>query len=288
MSRIAILCAPDSWYFRDLRRAAADRHDLFAVPFTRMAASVASAGPLVSSGECDLAAYDAILIRTMPPGSLEQVIFRMDALARLELAGKRVINPPKAIEIAVDKYLTSARLHAAGLPHPPTIACQTWEDAMAAFEQLGGDVVVKPIFGSEGRGITRVTDENIAVRVFKTLAQLGAVIYLQAFIPHAGHDIRVLVIGERMLAMRRHNATDWRTNVSRGATAEPIDMTPGLAELARRACDATGAPIAGVDILPGKDGTPYVIEVNAVPGWKAIARAHGVDVAKWVLEHATR
>jgi ribosomal protein S6--L-glutamate ligase len=194
------------------------------------------------------------------------------------------VNPAKAIEIAVDKYLTTSRLAAAGLPTPPTISCQTWEDAMEAFGRLGGDVVVKPLFGSEGRGITRVHDEAVALRVFKTLAQIGAVIYLQRFVPHVGYDVRVLVVGDAMFAMRRRNADDWRTNVSRGAATEPVELTAQIADLARRACQATGAWMAGVDFLPARDGTLYVIEVNAVPGWQALAGTLGVDIAACVLD----
>jgi RimK family alpha-L-glutamate ligase len=282
--RLAVLCSPESWYFRDLRRAAADRHDLIAMPFTQLQASVSATGPPVATVTYDLSSCDAVLVRTMPPGSLEQVVFRMDTLAQVEAGGTLVVNPPKAIEVAVDKYLTTVRLSAAGLPTPPTVACQTWEDAMVAFQRLGGDVVVKPLFGSEGRGITRIDDEAIALRVFKSLAQIGAVIYLQRFIPHSGCDLRVLVLGERMFAMRRRNAADWRTNVSRGATTEPAEVTPEWADLARRACQATGAWMAGVDILPARDGSLYVIEVNAVPGWKALARTHGGDIAQHVLD----
>jgi glutathione synthase/RimK-type ligase-like ATP-grasp enzyme len=113
---------------------------------------------------------------------------------------------------------------------------------------------------------------------------LGAVLYLQEFIPHDGCDLRVLVVGRRMWAMRRRNPLDWRTNVSRGAPAEPVELTPELADLARRAADAIGAPLAGVDLLPGRDGQLYAIEVNAVPGWRALARTLHVDVARHVLE----
>jgi ribosomal protein S6--L-glutamate ligase len=225
-----------------------------------------------------------VIVRTMPPGSLEQVVFRMDVLGQLEAAGKVVVNPARAIEAAVDKYLASARLAAAGLRTPRTIVCQTVDEAVAAFSALGGDVVLKPLFGAEGRGITRLTDEGLAQRAFSLLVQLGAVLYLQEFIAHDGFDVRVLVVGEQLWAMRRRNPLDWRTNVSRGATAEPADLTAQLVELARRAAGAIGAPVAGVDLLPGRDGTLYAIEVNAVPGWKALARVHQVDVARHVLE----
>ena len=179
----------------------------------------------------------------MPPGSLEQIVFRMDLLGRLEAAGVPVFNPPRAIEAAVDKYLASARLAAAGLLVPRTIVCQTADDAMAAFAALGGDVVVKPLFGSEGRGIARLQDEAMAERAFRMIAGLGGVLYVQQFIPHDGFDVRVLVVGRKMFAMRRSNPTDWRTNISRGATAEPIEITAEMADLARRAAEAIGAPI---------------------------------------------
>jgi len=223
----------------------------------------------------------------MPPGSLEQVIFRMNALAVLEASGVLVVNSPRAIEIAVDKYLTTVKLREAGLLVPTTVACQTAEQGMEHFFSLGGDVVVKPIFGGEGRGITRVTDEAIALRTFKALEQIGAVLYLQKFIEHEGCDLRLMVIGDRVLGMRRCHPHDWRTNISRGATGEPLELTDELVEQARLAARSVGATVVGVDFLPGKDGRLYAIEVNAVPGWRALSRVTEVDVAAWVLEHVT-
>jgi ribosomal protein S6--L-glutamate ligase len=290
--RIAVLAAADSWYFADLRRAAGDRHDLSAVSFRSISSAVLQTTELgakhetrmISSG-ADLQEFDAILVRTMPAGSLEQVVFRMDALARLEAGGVPVVNPARAIECAVDKYLTTARLAAAGLPTPRTIVCQTPADGMQAFGDLGGDVVLKPLFGGEGRGITRIEDPAIGERAFRLLADLGSVLYLQQFIAHEGADIRVLIIGSQTLAMRRTNRLDWRTNVSRGALAEAVEPRPEWVQLARRAADVVGATVAGVDLLPGRDGRTYVIEVNAVPGWKALAQAHNRDIAAMVLDH---
>jgi ribosomal protein S6--L-glutamate ligase len=207
----------------------------------------------------------------------------MDALARLEASGVPVINPPQAIEAAVDKYLSTCRLVDAGFTVPRTAVCQTPEHAMEAFARLGGHVVVKPLFGGEGRGITKLDDPALAERAFKMLTQLGAVLYVQEFIEHEGFDLRILVIGDRVLGMRRRNLLDWRTNVSRGAAAEPLVVTDELATLARRAATAVGAPLAGVDLLPARDGTLYAIEVNGVPGWRALARTLQVDVAALVL-----
>jgi len=281
--RFAVLCSPTSWYLRDLCRAAEGTHEIVPVAFRDLVAEAGPAGMDFRCGPVMLREFDAVLVRTMPPGSLEQVVFRMDVLARLEAAGTVVVNPARAIEAAVDKFLATAKLQAAGLNSPRTIACQTPEAAMQAFEQLGGDVVVKPLFGGEGRGITRLNDDALAQRAFSMLAGLGAVLYVQQFIPHDGWDIRVLAIGERMWSMARRNPLDWRTNVSRGARAEAWELTAEVGEIARRAIHAIGAPVAGVDVLPGRDGQLYAIEVNAVPGWQALSRVLGVDIAREVI-----
>jgi ribosomal protein S6--L-glutamate ligase len=281
----AVLAARDSWYLADLVRASGRRHEITPVSYKTIVSDVYGGELSIRSGRTDLRRCDGLLIRSMPPGSLEQVVFRMDALARLEAAGMRVVNPPKAIEVAVDKYLATARLQAAGMLVPRTIVCQTADQALAAFETLGGDVVVKPLFGGEGRGLTRVTDPAVARRVFMALEQLGSVLYVQKFIPHDGVDWRLLVIGDQVLGMKRINPEDWRTNISLGGRAAPLEVTAELVQLARRAADAVGASVAGVDLLPARDGRLYALEVNAVPGWRALAKITNVDVAARVLEH---
>lgn len=284
--KCVVLAAVDSWYLRDLTRAAAGNHQIAALSFSEITGRLGQASEAVTDRDRRLDDADAVLVRTMPPGSLEQVVFRMDALARLARQGTVIVNSPRAVEVAVDKYLAAAKLADAGLLTPPTVVCQTVEDAMLAFAQLGGDVVIKPLFGSEGRGMTRISDESLALRAFKTLAQLDAVIYLQQFIEHEGYDVRLLVIGEQVFGMRRINPHDWRTNVSRGARTERLPLDDHLIALAHSAAKAVGATVAGVDLLPGRDGNLYALEVNAVPGWKALAATLDLDVAALVLDHA--
>lgn len=233
--------------------------------------------------------FDAVIVRTMPPGSLEQVVFRMNLLAQWELRGVQVLNPARSVECAVDKYLTTARLQSAGLPVPRTVVCETAESALAAFAALGGDVVVKPLFGAEGRGILRVSDPDLALRVFRTLERIQAVLYLQEFIDHPGFDVRVMVLdGQVIGGMRRRNPGDFRTNVSRQAVAEPIELTEQQRDWAIRAADAVGTRIAGVDLLSSRAGAGYVIEVNGVPGWQAFQRVTGVPVAERVIASLER
>ena len=280
--RIAILSGGSGWHVLDAIRAAAELgHVAEAVDFRRVLAGVETA-------PSPLAGFDAALVRTMPAGSLEQIVFRMDLLHAATAAGVRILNPPRALETCVDKYLTTVRLSRAGLLTPPTHVSQRADDALIAFEQLGGDVVLKPLFGSEGRGMVRLTDPETAWRTFHVLEHTGQVIYQQRFVKHPGWDLREFVIAGRVIAaMRRSSHGDWRTNVAQGGTAENVKLSDTAVSLAIRAAEAVGCPVAGVDLLPGPNGELYVIEVNAVPGWKALAPVSGVDVAKAIMQFLT-
>ena len=277
---IAVLSGYGGWHVDDLIRAASELgHSAVNVDFRTLSAGVeAQPNPL--------AGFDAALVRTMPSGSLEQVVFRVDVLHAAVANGVKVSNPPRAIETCVDKYLTNVRLAKAGLLTPPTHVAQRADDAIEAFERLGRDVVLKPIFGSEGRGMVRLTEAETAWRTFHVLERTGQVIYQQQFVRHPGWDLRVFVIAGRVVAaMKRCSRGNWRTNVAQGGTAEPIELTREQAALAVQAAEAVGCPVAGVDLLPGPHGELYVIEVNAVPGWRALAPVSGVDVAREVVRH---
>jgi ribosomal protein S6--L-glutamate ligase len=281
--RIAILSGGAGWHVRDLVRAAGEQgHAAEVLDFRRLHARVAA-------GAAPLDGFDAVIVRTMPPGSLEQVVFRMDLLHQAQQRGVAVMNPARSLEICIDKYLATAKLEAAGLPVPATAVCQTADDAMEALAQLGGDIVAKPLFGSEGRGMVRIDDADIAWRTFRTLERTDCVLYLQQFIRHPGWDLRVFVLGgEVRAAMRRHARGGWRTNVAQGGRAEAVAVTREQASLALRAAEACGTVAAGVDLLPGPGGEWFVLEVNAVPGWRALAPVTGIDVAAEIVRHLSR
>lgn len=285
--RIVALASGQGWHVQDLRRAA-DRLgiDFRAVPFPTLQGRLGPGSAGLEASGLDLMQADGVLVRMMPPGTLEQVVFRMDALHRLAAAGIPVLNPPGAIEAAVDKYLATARLGAVGLPVPPTWAGESAAGALEAFEEFGRDVVVKPLFGAEGRGLLRLSDRELAGRAFRTLERLGAVLYVQRFIPHEGFDLRAFVLGDVVLgAIRRHApAGDWRTNVAVGGRAEAVRLDPASEALSLRAARAVGARLAGVDLLPDRRGDLVVLEVNAVPGWRALSAATGSDIAAAILE----
>jgi tetrahydromethanopterin:alpha-L-glutamate ligase len=287
MPSLIALVSGFGWHVRDLQRAATGMGISFqAVAFPRVIGHVGKGQTRVEAGGIHLRDVDGVLVRMMPPGTLEQVVFRMDALHRVSAAGVPVWNPPGAIEAAVDKYLALARLDAAGLPVPATWAGESAHAALEAFEALGGDVVIKPLFGSEGRGLVRVSDRELARRAFQTLERLGAVLYLQRFVPHPGHDLRAFVLNDRVLGAIRRFAPegDWRTNVALGGETETVLLDGQTERLALHAARAVGARIAGIDLLPDAHGNLVVLEVNAVPGWRALAETTGVDVASEILQ----
>ena len=296
---LAILSAGQGWHNAELERAFTQRgHTGALLPITKLIATIASPHLLISSSpphsrsvtpssssSLSLTDYDALLIRIIPRGSLEQVIFRMDALHLLAAQGMRVFNPPVCIERTVDKFYTSGLLAQAGLPTPRTIVCERSDDALVAFAQLGSDVIVKPLFGSMGLGMTRITSDDVAYRVFKALELERAVYYLQETIPHGGRDIRAFVLNGCVLAAIERTSVDgsWRTNVARGGQAQTIALSPDQETLCLHAAQVVQADYAGVDLLISDQGQPYVIEVNGIPGWQGLQQATGLNVADEIV-----
>ena len=305
--RVGVLGSAAGWYMRDLQRAASamppnKKTEIESLSFNKL--SVWSHGNCLpvarthtqgaetpfDSKSIALADCHSVLVRSMPLGSVEQIVFRMNALHAAQASGVQVLNPPRCLEIAIDKWLTLDIAQRAGLETPRTICCQTRDDALLAWESLGGDCIVKPIFGGEGRGIVRVTDSDMAWRVFSTLEQLQSVIYIQEFLVSEGYDLRLLVVGEELFCVRRENHGDWRSNIARGGRAIPQEPTFEQISIAYRASKAIGGWMIGVDILPTQDGRNILLEVNAVPGWRATANALNVDMAQLLLHrlHASR
>jgi len=264
------------------REASADRRSLGGGGQTRLPSGVSSEGvPILDA--------DAVLARIIPGGSLEQIIYRVDALHWIEERGVPVMNSPRAIERCVDKFYTTALLHDAGLPTPETVVCEGADEAMAAVRAMG-DAIIKPIFGSLGHGMVRVSDPDVALRVVRSLDQMRTVFYVQRAIDHGGRDIRVFIVGGRVLGAieRRAREGEWRTNVAIGGSATPFDLPPAWEQLALRAAAAVGADYAGVDLLPSRDGEVFVLEVNGIPGWEGLQKATGLDVAAAIVEHTER
>lgn len=225
---------------------------------------------------------DAVLVRSFSAGSFEAITRRLGVLHALGSMSVPVWNSAAAIERCVDKSMTTFLLQKAGLPTPPTFAVEgrAAGEAMASRELAHGLLVLKPLFGSQGRGI----------RLVRTLDDLPAaeevadVYYLQRYVPRAGppfRDFRVFVCAGRAVATMSRRGTDWVTNVNRGASPETVSgqVESELKALAVEAASAVGADFAGVDIVRSADGGLFVLEVNSMPAWSGLQSVVAVDIA---------
>ena len=240
--------------------------------------------PVASVGETNIFKdLNALITRPIGRGSLEEIIFRMNLLYRLERLGMLIINSPASIERSVDKYYALALLEEQGLPVPRTAVTESYREALKCFHELGGDIVVKPLFGSRGVGSTRVSDPDIATRVFRTISFYHGVLYLQEFIPHGVSDIRAFVVGDHVIASMQRVAGTWKTNVSLGAKPVPFQLSEELEDLAVRTTKTIGCKVAGVDILEGPSG-PLIVELNSQPGWRGLQSVTKVNIADEIVQ----
>ena len=276
---------PNAWCSHQLLKAIKQQgHQPFSFDFRDLFARVAYQ-PYVSSGTLDIiASLNALLVRPIGRGSLDEIIFRLDLLRNIERNDVPVINSPPSIERAVDKYHALAILHHHHLPVPKTVVTEDPTKALNAFHELGQDIVVKPLFGSRGVGITRVTDAEVARRIFKSLAFVHHVLYLQEFVPHNNKDIRAFVIGNQVIAAMYRLGTGWKTNVSQGAKVVQTKLSPQLENLAVSAAQALGCTIAGVDIMQSASDC-YLTEVNSQPGFQALQTVSQINIADKIITY---
>jgi len=213
------------------------------------------------------------------------------ALRVMERWGIPTLNRSAATTICDDKALCSLALEAAGVPTPRTLLAFSVDSAIAACEQVGYPAVLKPVTGSWGRLLAKVNGPDQARAILEQKTELGSyehsIFYVQQYIDKPGRDIRVYVVGERVLAASYRNSEHWITNAARGAVSSACPITPEIEELSWRACIAVGARFAGVDLIETDDGL-QVIEVNTGGEFKGLMTTTNVDFAGEIVEESIR
>ena len=235
---------------------------------------------------------DAALVRGIAGGSFEQVTKRLGVLHALRELGVPVYNDARAIERSVDKSMTSLLLHAAGIATPPTWATESAAQAqrIAMREGAAGHaLVLKPLFGSQGKGLQLVGWVGGVHHAVPALSQeYGGLAYLQRFIAplsEPGFDWRVLVVGGRAVTVMRRVSAHWVHNVAQGAQCHVAPLTPELAQCAERAAKALDMDYAGVDLMPTTGPHPIqVIEVNGVAAWRGLQRVTRFNIAQAIVD----
>jgi tetrahydromethanopterin:alpha-L-glutamate ligase len=290
-ARVAIFTDEAGWHGRVLRRAFRARGiEAKYVRFPDCRFDLGNGSGLVIPGFNEQLP-DAVFVRSIPVGTFEQITLRLSMLHALRELGIPVYNDARVIERSVDKAMTTFLLRRHGLPTLPTWVTESRSAARRVLVREvahGNEVVIKPLFGSQGKGLQRlgssmdVPDENEANGVW----------YLQRFLDSgegSWHDWRVLVAGGRPIAAMLRRGATWVTNVAQGARAEGVAADGTLAELAVAAARAVAADYAGVDLMRDATGSWYVIEVNSIPAWQGLQRVARLDIAAVIVDDlATR
>jgi tetrahydromethanopterin:alpha-L-glutamate ligase len=271
--RIAILTDLPGWHGRELQRAfralgaESSFSSLSEVRFdlegTRAQVQVPGFGGALP---------DAVFVRSIEAGSFEQVTLRLSVLHALRELQVPVYNDARAIERSVDKAMTTFLLRRHGIPTLPTWVTEQESAARAQLmreSSMGHELVVKPLFGSQGKGLQRLAKGDGV----PPAAAVNGVWYLQRFLDHGEgnwHDWRVMVAGGQPVAAMLRRGRTWVTNVARGARVEAVDAKGTMADLAVAATAAVGADYAGVDLMKDDEGRYLVLEVNSIPAWRGL------------------
>jgi RimK family alpha-L-glutamate ligase len=251
-------------------------------PITRLAGWVGGQPAVHVRGE-RIEDCRAVMVRTIPTGSLEQIIYRMNVLHRMEKLGVRVVNSASAIERTVEKCLASFLFAEAGIPTPRTLVTEDFQTALAACQEMR-DVVLKPVFGSEGKGMVRVNDVETAYRVLRAWEMNRYIYYIQEYVPHYQEDVRAFVVKDRVLASMLRCGTGWKTNFSKGAEVKPIKLSAEMETLALKAARLFNLDYAGVDLMQAEDGRTLVVEINSIPGWRGLQKTTDQNIPGQIID----
>jgi ribosomal protein S6--L-glutamate ligase len=273
----------DDWHSRRLLDACDRRCSAAAIDPAHLSAAAGPDGLQPAVAGVPLSVDALLLARGLGRSGDPDVQFEL--YRALEEAGTLVVNRIGPLLAAQDKFRTSWLLSRAGVPTPRAVVAQGASDAEAALAAMR-DVVAKPIAGSLGDGVERLRGDaagRLAVRE-KVARDHG--VYLQAYVPHPGRDLRVFVVGgiARAAIARIAPPGEWRTNVAVGGRTEPIECPAEVRAIAEAAADVIGLDYAGVDLVAGPAG-PMVIEVNGNPSWQGIQEATGLDMAETIADH---
>jgi RimK family alpha-L-glutamate ligase len=279
---VALVSDGIDWHARTLTKALAAQ-GVRTIPTSLEACGIATQGAsgLNIAGLGDRLP-DAVLVRSMSGGTFQAVTLRLGILHALRANGVVVWNDARAIERCVDKSMTSFLLARAGIPTPAAWAVETQSDAQAIVrrESPQGPLVLKPLFGSQGRGLKliRTADELPAPD------EVAGVYYLQRYVGVEGgdgfRDFRLLVSRGRVVAAMTRHAAGWITNVKQGGRPLPFVPDKHMKALAVHATHVVGAEFAGVDILHGPNGRPTVLEVNSMPAWSGLQKVTRASIAR--------
>jgi [lysine-biosynthesis-protein LysW]--L-2-aminoadipate ligase len=227
--------------------------------------------------------YDAVLERSI---SYARGLY---ATSVLNGWGIPTVNMSHVALTCGDKLATSAALAKAGVPQPRIKVAFTPESALAAIEEMGYPVVLKPVVGSWGRLLSKINDRDAAEAILEHKETLGSyqhsVFYIQEYIQKPGRDIRAVVVGDQTICAIYRSSSHWITNTARGGQGEVCPITPELNELCVAAAKAVGGGVLAVDVLEDPNHGYLVNEVNHTMEFHTLAPTTGIDIPGIIVDY---
>ena len=285
-TEIALISDASGWHCEQLQEAfAAHQCEVKIVTLNDCTISTQSEINIQLPGFADCLP-GGVFVRGVPAGSLESVVFHLDILHGLARLGVHVYNDAQMIERSVDKAMTSFLLRNAGIATPPTWVTVDYQKARTIVEELvdkGQAVVLKPLFGSQGKDLQLIRDvselpepEDAQPRVY----------YLQQFVESdRPYDWRVFVVGDQVVSAMQRQGCGWVNNAAQGAECRYATISDEAAALAIQSVHEVGLFYGGVDLINDMSNTLQVIEINSIPAWKSLQGVSSVNVAEYIVDH---
>ena len=284
--KIALTCRnPKLYSHRRLVEAAEERgHEIDVIDHLRCYINITSNKPTIKYKGEELPKYDAVIPRI----GASVTFYGTAVLRQFEMMGTFPLNESVAISRSRDKLRSMQLLARKGVGLPVTVFAHQTSRAEEIVEMAGGaPVVIKLLEGTQGIGVVLGETQKAAESIIQAFSGVGSNILTQQFIKEAGgSDIRCFVIGEKVVAAMKRTGKegDFRSNLHRGGTAEPVKITAIERKTATLAAKAMGLRVCGVDLLRGNQG-PVVMEVNSSPGLEGLENSTGIDVAGKIIDY---
>ncbi len=225
-------------------------------------------------------------LRSFGRGNCDTLTYRISAMEQLEVDGVYLMNPTYNFRRAKDKYAALFHLYKNGLPVPKTLVTRDFDSVINLVQSMFSDFVIKPLIGSQGMGSLHISDFDLGYQAFKTLDGLGRVFYVQEYIKKPPRDIRVFVIGDRVVSgmYRIIKGNSWKSNIHLGAEPRSLKVTPELEELALKAVNVLQLDYAGVDVVESEKGY-MILEVNAAPSWEGLQKVTPFSISDEIVKY---
>ena len=245
-------------------------------------------GEIWNSGE-DKFSIDSDNTIAIIRGSVAKKDAYMNLVSQLEKMGVAVINSRETIGMCADKYRTSLRLAETGIATPKTSLLQSIDTLQNTLDAVGETypLILKTLRGSKGIGVIFIESRRQLDSIIQLLWKQDedTELLLQKYIK-SDHDVRVLVLGDKIFASMRRDVLkgDFRSNASLGAKVKEYKLSKEEEKLCLNAHKSINGVYTAVDFIKnGKDS--FVLEVNSSPGTSGIEKATGRNLMGELLDH---